>query len=1318
MKRRVLSGVLVVWLALLGVAASARENFSAVDIVPAPKAVTLDGDLREWDQSGFVETCYDPSLYPNFSLHLGFMYDAKALYIGAHVVDATPLVNAIDPAVNPTEGWMGDCLQVRLISDPAAPFPYPAGKDANARICHLTMWYCTPKGQPALCQEYGMDYHGMQTFTGAESGLAFKKDADGKGYTLEARIPWERLHTAAPKAGDTITLTAQPLWGNDTGTANTVNFYEITSQRGFAYQSAAGWGRATFAAKGHVTPRVNPALAAGGDATGKPLQLHLKLDDAGATSVSLGLFSPERALIRTLPVTERRVGHTGADFTLAWDGLDDDGKPIPPGTYQLKTLTSRNIGQQFVASLHQSGNPPWKTDDGTGAWGGDWAPPVAAAAAGDKVYLAWGCCEAGPGLVCVQKELDAHGVYRKVWGAFPALHNEAGFIVTAIATDGDHLFVAQDGLAYGRRTGQANAAITVYDAHTGRPQNFPFGASVLAVAQWDSTRFAAEAATPLFERRKTGNFGPVQQGMNLTALAVQGDTVYAALFADNAVTAFNWKTGAKLKTYPVNAPSGIAIAADGALLVAAEKGIQRIDPASGATTLLAPCTRPWGVTVDKTGAIYAADDGTTMQVKVFKADGTPLRTVGKAGGRAWIGTYDATGMLMPAGIAVDADGKLWVTEYDEFPRRVSVWDAAGKAVGDFHGPCVPQTDRGLDPAHPNRINAQMVEYEVDYATGQTKCLTTLWRPHLDGWTPVSFFGRASRMILRTYKGQQYGFLDHGYSDRLGVIFIRKGDRLQACASIGFGTGVPIYIDGGEEGTYGRIPHPETWFTPEQQKALGKPDGLYQVWHTWTDLNDDGIVQPEELHVERREYSDHTGACTFTGVDDDLTLWGQGFGNADVYRIPVDHFTEHGVPVYTPRQGLKPLFSKLSAPDASFFMDAKHGRVYGFDTEGGDSRMRGKWAAVSCYDFAGKLQWLYRPTWMGFALDSPFWKPGYVIGVGKVIGEADLDNGVGLIALPGYYGNYHLLSTDGLWVHACCQDNRLGGGATANTQFIENMTGNFFRNKDNGKVYLVGGDVDARVWEVTGLDTIRTAVVPLTITAAEFQAASIAATKAVPPVALAPLQLAKAGKITIDGALTDWKLDHAARIDAGPGRGASVSLAADDANLYAAFQVDDRSPLVNTATDAPLLFKGGDTCEVMLGTAAGGDTRLLFSVLDGKPVCMLYQPVSAVKAPKTFTSPTGSVAFDRVQPLDDVQLAVQRTDKGYVLEARVPWHDLGFGPEPGATLRGDVGVLFGTDGGGRTILRAYYANKDTAIVEDVPTEARLAPTKWTTVEVAQ
>jgi hypothetical protein len=1145
----------------------------------------------------------------------------------------------------------------------------------------------------------------------------------------------------------------QPVWGNAAGTANAITFSEIVGRSGvdfgadFGVDSGADsgadfenpstWGRGTFTQKADTTPSPTPSLAVGSDPDAKPLMLELTLDDPQASVISLGLFDGESGLVRSLPVTVRRASQRGAEFKLNWDGLDADGRPLQPGTYRLKQLTHRGIGQRFIASLHNAGNPPWRTDDGLGQWGGDWAPPLAAAADAEFVYLGWGSCEAGPALVCVKKELDANGLYQKVWGATPAMHTDVGFPLTALTTDGERLFVAQDGKTYGGyhdKTADAFAAITIYDVKTGRPLNFPFGKPRLPVGRWKPDRCATERDKPLFERRKTGDFGPQQLCVNLTGIAVGGETLYAAMFLDDKVLAFNWKTGETIKEYPVAAPSGVAVDPQGRLLVACEKGVLRIDPASGASQTLVgmELSRPWGLAVDAAGNIAVSDCGKAMQVKVFRGDGKLLRSVGKPGGRAWIGRYDPKGMLMPAGIATDADGKLWVTESDEFPRRVSVWDGAGRNVGDYHGPCVPQTDRGIDPVNPSRINCQLVEYELDYETGKFTCLGTLWRPHVDGWTPVENVGRASRLLIRRAEGREYAFLDHGYSDRLGLILIRKGDHFQACGSLGYSACVPVMRWGNEECSFGMVPNPEQWLTPEQWKAVREPGGNgfchpMQLWHTWVDANGDGVVQPEELTIERRDWADQR-SCVFTGVDADLTLSGLG-GYDQVYRLPVKGFTGSGVPEYPGRKEIKPLFTKQTKPDASIWIDAEHQRVYGFEAKGGDSRMRGEYAGVSCYDFAGKLQWLYRDTWLGFASDAPFFKPGSIIGVGKFIGQAQRDDGVGLLVLPGYYGDYSMLSTDGLWVHSFCQDNRLGGDAGPDTVFIENMTGMFYRDARSGKVYLIGGDIDARVWEVTGLETIKTKATDLTITPAECTAATAAARNRTPGKALAPIAMTKAGKIEIDGKTADWSTARAATIDAGAGRGAQVSLAYDDTLLYATFKVEDRSPMANAATDPAMIFKGGDVCDIMLAADAkadpsrikpvAGDTRLSFSVLDGRPACVLFQAVSTgAQMPKTFASPTGNETFERVQVLDTARVAVERTPTGYILEAAVPLAEIGLEPAEAAAIRGDVGVLFGTDGGGRTVLRAYYANKDTSVVEDVPSEARLTPAKWTTVEVAR
>jgi len=1320
------SVVCALFLCLVGLPARARENLSEIDATRVAQPIVLDGKLNEWQRDRFIKSFFEEALLPNYEIAVGLRYDATALYVGLHVADTTPLHNAHTPTTDPDEGIAGDCLQLSLFSGPTTVFEKLGADSTDTRICHLTFWYDTAGKRPVVVYTYGMDRHGRQMFTGRDADAVFTIDPNGKGYILEARILWSRLHGKAPLPGSCWPFTLQPSWGDNRGMHAVVSYAEIVQLNRYNSFATPLWGQVNFTLTTIAPLRVNPAYS--GDATGmNPLRLKVPLVDPQARIVSLGIFAEGRGLVRTLPVTVRPDSLLGQkEVTVAWDGRDDSGQPLAPSMYTVKWLTHRGIGQQFVASLNNAGTPPWLTDDGHGAWGGDWAPPLAAASVGDVVYLGWAFCEAGTAIICVDRHLGDNGQATKRWGIHPRVFNDVGMLTVALAATNDTIFVGQDG-PFMNDHSKAAAAVSLYEPTSGRPINFPSGKPTLTLSHWDPTTATADGDAPIFQRKPTGDFGPQQVQTNLIDLAVKGDVLYASLYRENKVVAVNWKTGVTVQEFPMPHPAGLEIDAVGRLLAATPEGIVRIDLASGQRTILGAgqLLHPWGLALDAAGNLYVSECGRDMQVKVFTADGALLRTIGKRGGRAWIGAYDSQGMLMPAGIAVDGDGKLWVTEYDEFPRRVSVWGADGKVVADFHGPCVPQTDRAVDPEHPELINAQMVEYKLDYATGKYTCVATLWRPHVDGWTPVTNFARNNHIQIRHRNGQTYGFVGSWF---YGIVLKQKGDHFQACALYGLRPALPIKSFGDESTSFGRMTEPEKFFTPQQLAILhegGQWTDVNLQGNVWLDRNDDGIIQPEELTVERRTVQ---GMSFITGIDADMALLGIGWNNSTSYRVPVDHFTDTGVPVYPPLPQAKPLLHLSGSSTYAPWIDATRQQIYTIEYKGGDSRRRGEWAAVVGYTPQGQVQWMYRNCWLEFCDDSPFASPGNLVGISKIIGCADVTAQTGVLMLPGYYGNYHMLSTDGLWVAAFCQDNRLGGAAGPNTIFIENFTGSFFRNKDNGKYYLIGGDIDARVWEITGLDTLKTGAFTVTLTAADTRQAQAMATIATPLKPLAPLALERAPVITIDGALEEWTKLPTASVNAGPGRGAKVALAYDARNLYASFTVDDRSPLINTQGDALLLFKGGDTCEVMLATDPAadpqrktpvrGDTRLLFSVLNGQPVCVLYQAVSATGAlaPKTFISPTGKAEFQRVEVVATAKVAVTRTDTGYILEAAVPLAAIGFTPTPGMTTRGDVGVLFGTDGGGRTILRAYYANTDTATIEDVPSEARLTPAQWTTLEV--
>ncbi|NQT52960.1 hypothetical protein HQ576_12960, partial [bacterium] len=215
-----------------------------------------------------------------------------------------------------------------------------------------------------------MDYHGMKVLAGKAAGVAFR--AVEGGYALEARVPWALLNAPKPlKAGDRLALVLQPLWSDGSGWKQACTFNDVVRHAGFSFQGTQMWGQMVLSPTGNLPPSERPRTA---QEAMKPLLAKLPLPDPQAKSASAAVCDAKGQLVRTLPVGSMPGKDNGM---LAWDGLDDDGRPLAAGRYEVKVLSHRGIGQRWVASLHSAGNPPWRTDDGTGAWGGDHGPPIA-----------------------------------------------------------------------------------------------------------------------------------------------------------------------------------------------------------------------------------------------------------------------------------------------------------------------------------------------------------------------------------------------------------------------------------------------------------------------------------------------------------------------------------------------------------------------------------------------------------------------------------------------------------------------------------------------------------------------------------------------------------------------------------------------------------------------------------------------------------------------------------------------------------------------------------------------------------------------------
>ena len=207
-----------------------------------------------------------------------------------------------------------------------------------------------------------------------------------------------------------------------------------------------------------------------------------------------------------------------------------------------------------------------------------------------------------------------------------------------------------------------------------------------------------------------------------------------------------------------------------------------------------------------------------------------------------------------------------------------------------------------------------------------------------------------------------------------------------------------------------------------------------------------------------------------------------------------------------------------------------------------------------------------------------------------------------------------------------------------------------------------------------------------------------------------------GRASIDGKLDEWPADaFAPLVDERSGK---VALGYDGARLLIAARVTTNQLPANNGDDWTQYFKTGAGVDLQLKTDVC--QRVLFVPKgQGKAEAVLsreakYDGAAAwgeVREDVMYESPVGKVTMGQVIRIraDSFDAAFEKTDEGYTMEGAVPLSLLRLGD--GSTVLGDVGILFNNPAGTATARRVYWANADTAVIADTPTEARFQPEKW-------
>ena len=347
-----------------------QSQNEGISVLPAPGPVKIDGDLSDWDFSGRIQIFADYSIRDRFSAEAAAMWDKDFLYIAAKWKDPTPMYNMVDPLLNPGDGWKADAMQLRIRS--------------ADQISWITSWFFTGRGIPVMdvakWKDMGTERNGTEgnlligksgtSELGSGCALAYKADADGKGFIQEMRIPWSVLFRSPPtaSAGQKLKIGFEFIWGDPTGKNWPIHRYADNMQPGvttreFFWSAKDVWGDATLLAKGNVEARryvpyiekLRGVLPVKISIPSDAKSFTIVIDDANGHRVRNLASDCDPEIYGTELKDGKRV------VEVLWDCLDDKGKPVEPGSFKVRGLSRGSLSTEYDMCYYNPG-PQDSTD--------------------------------------------------------------------------------------------------------------------------------------------------------------------------------------------------------------------------------------------------------------------------------------------------------------------------------------------------------------------------------------------------------------------------------------------------------------------------------------------------------------------------------------------------------------------------------------------------------------------------------------------------------------------------------------------------------------------------------------------------------------------------------------------------------------------------------------------------------------------------------------------------------------------------------------------------------------------------------------------
>ena len=1021
-------------------------------------------------------------------------------------------------------------------------------------------------------------------------------------------------------------------------------------------------------------------------------------------------------------------------FTETWDGLDENGMPVPPGRYGVKGICMP--AQKWPIDGQYHAIVPKLAATG-GSWGQspgeDTLPGLVE---GDPVDSPLGDVDVAPGgigTVAFQYLENGRNFFRvdfnrpPSYGQILAGYESGEFAgATSTCTDGNAAWSYSDdgGVKYiGRADGQPFGHQRAGRDNVCVPDGF-----VTALAAWPEK---AAGRTVVFTAERGRMIGGEHESPN--------DFV-------NRVRALDGRDASVLAEWKVDRPLALAARHDRLYVLHGhgdrfEVLSMPLGPgwrdARPALLFTVPTgLHPFDLEADSHGRIYLSDPAAN-HVFQFDARGKLLRTYGRQAAQV-PGHYDEQTFMAPEKLAcwTDAQGRdhLLVVEMAG-PNRLSEWSGdTGALVRQW---VVPQTRAndgyGIDPQQPDRVYLQgqrdtLVRWRIDYATGA-------WTPDAvwPGVGPSGFDGKLVQALGRPtviHRGADT-YIAFG---RGSVVFHLEGDRLRACAAV----------------------------------LVDHTDADHSAYYLWSDRNGDGRVESDEY----RPFPAHAPPGTFRYFGeswfDDLSLVCIGQDTPDIWRLAPTSFDARGTPLYRAGDWRKLLTDEVFTArqagkatvlrggnevgtafnsDWAFPAPGPRGEVYVSARSGPDfSANLGAQYKLSRYvpDESGVLRQRWR---VGRVALTGAARPGEVYG--PMFAVTPL-NGI-VTVIDNSRAGMVLYTEDGLYVDTLFPDDHLVGHDRmgAYWQPGEFFAGGAYVNKDDGKIYLAMGKTMPQLFEATGWTSTNSPVRPIpgldrtvTLRANEIgmpTAAQMEVRGGTAAAKVARFEPATGGAPALDGSMSGWTACRPIEFANGPDQSVEVRCLYDRGHLYLRWHARTGHDVEVRPLGLPEhLFahdRGADTLGLYLqgdpqeepssaGNGRPGDARFVFALARDqgatRPVVLgMYLARNGPDAkPFTYRTPAGGAAsFASVALVPQVQAgyALDADGQGFVLAAAIPRAALPGSPrlEDWRTI-GDFDANFGGHD------RFWWSNTDGSAsreTQDEPTEARFYPGAWSPLQCA-